>query len=74
MKYRAACLFACVVISSSCREKKEITVTETRAATTRDASPKLFATSDERFRDAKPSRPPFDPEAEAMIKRSKGSR
>lgn len=55
MKYRAACLFACVVISSSCREKKEITVTETRAATTRDASPKLFATSDERFRDAKPS-------------------
>lgn len=30
-------------------------MTETRAATTRDKSPKLFATSDERFRDAKPS-------------------
>lgn len=30
-------------------------VTETRAETTRDKSPKLFATSDERFRDAKPS-------------------
>ncbi len=30
-------------------------VTETRAATTRDVSPKLSANSDERFRDAKPS-------------------
>ncbi len=39
----------------SCEEKKEITVTETRTATTRDLAPKLFATSDERFRDAKPS-------------------
>ncbi len=28
---------------------------ETRTATTRDVPPKLFATSDERFRDAKPS-------------------
>jgi hypothetical protein len=32
-----------------------MTVTETRAITTRDTPPKLFATSDERFRDAKPS-------------------
>jgi hypothetical protein len=55
MKCRAACLFASVVIFSSCREKQEITVTETRAPSTRDAAPKLFATSDERFRDAKPS-------------------
>ena len=55
MKSRAACLLASVVIFSACGEKKEITVTETRAATTRDAAPKLFATSDERFRDAKPS-------------------
>ena len=30
-------------------------VTETRSTTTRDKTPKLFATSDERFRDAKPS-------------------
>lgn len=30
-------------------------MTETRSATTRDQAPKLFATSDERFRDAKPS-------------------
>ena len=55
MKCRAASLLASVVIFSSCQEKKEVTVTETRAATTRDVAPKLFATSDERFRDAKPS-------------------
>ncbi len=40
---------------SSCEKPKEIVVTETRAVTTRDKAPKLFATSDERFRDAKPS-------------------
>lgn len=55
MKRRFACLLASVVILSSCEKKKEIAVTETRAATTRDVAPKLFATSDERFRDAKPS-------------------
>lgn len=56
MKCRFACLLASSVILVSCEEeKKEITVTETRAATTRDVAPKLFATSDERFRDAKPS-------------------
>ena len=55
MNTRAACLLASVVMFSGCKEKKEITVTETRAATTRDVAPKLFATSDERFRDAKPS-------------------
>ena len=55
MKCRAACLFVSLVIFSSCKEKKEIVVTETRPTTTRDVAPKLFATSDERFRDAKPS-------------------
>ncbi len=55
MKTRAACLLASVVIFSGCEEKKEITVTETRELTTRDTPPKLFTTSDERFRDAKPS-------------------
>ncbi|MGL4400991.1 MAG: hypothetical protein ACRCXD_14060 [Luteolibacter sp.] len=55
MKCRVACLFASVLCLISCEEKKEVIVTETRAATTRDTSPKLFATSDERFRDAKPS-------------------
>jgi hypothetical protein len=33
----------------------EVTVTETREMTSRDAKPKLNATSDERFRNAKPS-------------------
>ncbi|MES2661614.1 MAG: hypothetical protein V4689_23550 [Verrucomicrobiota bacterium] len=55
MKTRAACLLASVLIFSGCEEKKEITVTETRELTTRDSPPKLFTTSDERFRDAKPS-------------------
>jgi hypothetical protein len=55
MNNRAACLLASVVIFSGCDEKKEVTVTETRKVTTADQAPKLFATSDERFRDAQPS-------------------
>lgn len=55
MKNRVACLLACVVIFSGCEKKTEVTVTETREPTLRDAKPKLFATSDERFRNAKPS-------------------
>lgn len=55
MKSRVACLIASAVMVSSCEKKKEIVATETREATTRDRAPKLFATSDERFRDAKPS-------------------
>lgn len=55
MKKRAACLLACVLMISGCEKKTEVTVTESREPTTRDAKPKLFATSDERFRDAKPS-------------------
>jgi hypothetical protein len=61
MKNRAACLLACVVIFSGCEKKTEVTVTETREPSTRDAKPKLFATSDERFRDAKPSPVKGDP-------------
>jgi hypothetical protein len=55
MKHRPACLLVSAVILASCEQKKEMTVTETREPTTRDVSPKLFASSDERFRDAKPS-------------------
>lgn len=55
MKIRTACLAASFVVFSSCEERAEITVTEIRPATTRDISPKLSATSDERFRDTKPS-------------------
>ncbi len=55
MKGRLLCLLASLAVFSSCEEKKEVVVTETRAVTTRDQSPKLHASSDERFRDAKPS-------------------
>lgn len=55
MKGCFACLWAAIAVFSSCEEKKEVVVTETRPHTTRDRTPKLRATSDERFRDAKPS-------------------
>ena len=55
MKGRFPCLLAAIAVFSSCEEKKEVVVTETRPLTTRDKTPKLHATSDERFRDAKPS-------------------
>jgi len=55
MKNSFAVLITCAVVLSSCEEKKELTITESRNATTRDKPSKLFATSDERFRDAKPS-------------------
>ncbi|MCU0751945.1 MAG: hypothetical protein MUF86_17380 [Akkermansiaceae bacterium] len=55
MNGRIICLLACVTGFSSCREKPEVVVTETRQMTTRDKAPRLFATSDQRFRDAKPS-------------------
>lgn len=55
MKGRLLCLLASLAVFSSCREKSEVVVTETRPLTTKDISPKLSASSDERFRDAKPS-------------------
>ncbi len=38
----------------SCDRRPEVVVSETRRVTARDQAPKLFATSDERFRDVKP--------------------
>ncbi len=56
MKSRAACLIACVLTLSACEKTgDDVTVTETRPLTTSDGSPQLNASSDERFRDAKPS-------------------
>ena len=57
MTGRAACLLACVALVSSCGEHdRERIVEETRLLTTHDAKlVKLGATSDERFRDAKPA-------------------
>jgi hypothetical protein len=40
---------------TSCREKEEVVVTETRPSTTKDVKPRLFSTSHERFRNTKPS-------------------
>lgn len=50
-------LFAPILILSlaSCKKEKVVTVTETRPLTTKDQAPKLFASSDERFRDTRPS-------------------
>lgn len=55
MNARAVVLILGAVMIGSCRERKEITVSETRQPTTRDVLPKLFATSDERFRNVGPS-------------------
>lgn len=53
---RTTLVICCLAVLPSCRKHgPEVVVTETRDATTRDASPKLNATSDERFRDARPS-------------------
>lgn len=40
---------------AGCGEKAEVTVTETRPLSTRDGAPRLFATADERFSNARPS-------------------
>lgn len=53
---RASLILCSIALVSACREKPaEVVVTETRALTTRDTPPKLDASSDERFRDARPS-------------------
>jgi hypothetical protein len=56
MKTPAFMALIAILSISSCRKPPaEVTVTEFRALTSKDAAPKLFATSDQRFRDAKPS-------------------
>jgi hypothetical protein len=45
----------CLMIPACEKKAARMTVEETRSATTKDSSPKLFATSDERFRNVKPS-------------------
>jgi hypothetical protein len=44
-----------MVLLNGCREKPEVTVTETRPLTTRDVPPRVGASADERFSDARPS-------------------
>jgi len=56
MKTLASLALVAVISISSCRKPPtEVTVTETRVSTSKDLAPKLFATSDQRFRDAKAS-------------------
>lgn len=56
MKSPAVLALIALIPISSCRKPPvEVTVTETRVLTSKDGAPKLFATSDQRFRDAKPS-------------------
>ncbi len=56
MNRRVASLLACALTVSACEKTADdVTVAETRPLTTRDGTPKLDASSDERFRDAKPS-------------------
>ncbi|QTN31845.1 hypothetical protein HZ994_05710 [Akkermansiaceae bacterium] len=45
----------CLMISACENKAVRMSVEETRKETSKDRSPKLFATSDERFRNAKPS-------------------
>jgi len=55
MKAHIALVLVLLPLIGSCGRNDELEVTETRSITTRDTTPKLFASSDERFRDAKPS-------------------
>ncbi|HSP43278.1 MAG TPA: hypothetical protein VLO11_10440 [Luteolibacter sp.] len=55
MKRTLVIVLALLPALGACRRDDEVEVTETRPLTTRDKSPKLQATSDERFRDAKPA-------------------
>ena len=55
MKIPAVTLISCIVLMAGCQKKGEITVTEKRELTSKDVKPKLFATSDQRFKNAQPS-------------------
>ena len=55
MNGRQLILIASALALAGCEDKGEVAVTERREATTRDESPKLSATADERFRNAQRS-------------------
>lgn len=55
MNARIPLALALLPLLCACDRPEEMEVTETRSVTTRDVPPKLFASSDERFRDARPS-------------------
>ena len=45
----------CLVFTACEKHTEFVSIEETRSTTSKDGEPRLFATSDERFRDAKPS-------------------
>lgn len=55
MKLRVIAALSALVLLPSCREEKEVVVTETRRVTLQDVTPKLNASSNERFRNTRPS-------------------
>ena len=55
MKLRVLAAVAALVLLPSCRHEEEAVVTETRRVTLRDIAPKLNASSNERFRNTRPS-------------------
>ncbi len=55
MKRMLAIVLTLLPALGACRRDDEVEVTETRPLTTRDQAVKLHASSDERFRDAKPA-------------------
>ena len=56
MKSLCIAISGICLLGSSCEKKaSRVAVEETRGLTAKDGKPKLFATSDERFRNAKPS-------------------
>ncbi|MEK6232842.1 MAG: hypothetical protein N2A42_13430 [Luteolibacter sp.] len=54
-------ILVCLMTIACERNAATMSVEETRTTTTKDGSPKLFATSDERFRNAQPSPVKGDP-------------
>ena len=50
----ASCFALGLVLVAGCRDNRDVTATETRAVCSRDGNFKLFATSDERFGNARP--------------------
>jgi hypothetical protein len=57
----ASCFALGMVLVAGCRDNHDVTATETRAVSSRDGNFKLFATSDERFGNARPSPVGGDP-------------
>lgn len=65
MKFRLLSVACVPLLLAACEKKMEVTITEVRPLTTRDTPPKLNATDDERFLDARPAQTPGGGEVKA---------